>query len=137
MYSDFVDHRYGDGSRVFHTDYVLGRQQRYISLHKIVIVSAFLDPRFKNLHPFLPESEKPAVFSYVLTLMRTLAEPQSTHPPTDSAAIPSQAECPRIPDQVATGDESEDLFAELITEPGGEDNEYITDDTAMICEARG
>ena len=32
MYLDFVEHRYGDGLTVFHTDYVLGRQQRYVSL---------------------------------------------------------------------------------------------------------
>jgi hypothetical protein len=130
MYSDFVDKRYGDGSKVFHLDYVLGRQQRYISLHKIVIVAAFLDPRFKNLHPFVPESDRPAVFSYVLTLMRSLTDTNNTSEPLSE----QQQEQPTTNDTATTSQDSDDIFAELITE-SGEQNDYITDDNAMICEA--
>lgn len=60
MYNDFVQNRDGDESTVYHEGYILGNLQRYISLHKIVLVAAFLDPRFKSLHPFVPEPDKMA-----------------------------------------------------------------------------
>lgn len=80
MHLDFVEHCYGDGSTVFQDDYVLGRQTWYISLHKIVIVAAFLDPSFKNLHPFVPETDRPKVFSCVLSILQAWAKPSSTNP---------------------------------------------------------
>jgi len=69
MLDDFIRNRYGHGSSVFHDNYVLGNLQRYVSLHKIVLVATFLDPRFKNLHPFIPQADKRKIYDCVLGLM--------------------------------------------------------------------
>ena len=144
MYLDFVERRYGDGSTVFHDNYVLGRQQRYISLHKIVIVAAFLDPRFKNLHPFVPETDRPKVHAYVVTLMQAVAVPsgndpesrgkESTTEGTKESDIPSM----NIPNNQETNmlfvEDSDSLFEELVSEPPGQENASVVDHTTLLCE---
>jgi zinc finger BED domain-containing protein 1 (E3 SUMO-protein ligase ZBED1) len=130
MYNDFVSNRYGDGSEVYHDNYVLGNLQRYISLHRIVLVATFLDPRFKKLTPFVPESEHGKVHQYVLSLMHEIvphnnALNQSNTTDGNDTAPSTFDPLPAIP-------ETDDFFAEL----GENETTYSdmsTPDTFMIC----
>lgn len=124
MYNDYVQNRYGDGNTVYHDDYVLGRMQRYISMHKIVLVATFLDPRFKSLHPFVPDADKPRIYSHIVTLMYDIA---ST---TCNIGDNNNPE----PEAVNNEFDPDDFFAELgnlsVNPPV-----MPMDDTAMLCNA--
>ena len=73
LLNDFVRKRYGDGSWVFHEEVVVGRLNRYVSLHPIAIVVAALDPQFKTLSPYVPKDDHTRVWDYVLKLMLDVA----------------------------------------------------------------
>lgn len=116
MYTDFVDNRYGDGSIVFLPDYRLGRLQRYVSLHRIVIVAAFLDPRFKQLDPFVPKEEKDYVYQHVFTLMKaTQPVEESTTVSTDTDRQPVNPVSTTSSTINGRAADDDDLFAELRT----------------------
>lgn len=116
MYVDFVENRYGDGSIVFHPEYRFGRLQRYVSLHKIVIVAAFLDPRFKQLDPFVPKGEKDEVYQHVFTLMKaTQPVKESTTVSTDTVGQPVNGVSTTSSTNNGGAADEEDLFAELGT----------------------
>jgi hypothetical protein len=108
MYTDYVNNRYGDGSNVFNENYKLGNLQRYVSIHKIALVAAFLDPRFKNLKPFLPEAEHSKVHQYVLAMMQEHVRNNSSDQPLVDADD-SWIERPSLTDPIVV----DDLFAEL------------------------
>ena len=69
LYDGFTKKRYGDGTQVYHDNVVIGDKKRYISLHKIILVATCLDPRMKELSPFLNEDDRESTFEYVLELM--------------------------------------------------------------------
>ena len=69
FYEDFTRKRYGDGTQVFRDNLVIGANRRYISLHKIILVTTRLDPRMKYLNPFLNDKDREATFEYLLELM--------------------------------------------------------------------
>ena len=69
LYGDFTTKRYGDRTQVFHDNVVIGANKRYISLHKIILVTTSLDPRMKELSPFLNDNDREATFEYLLELM--------------------------------------------------------------------
>ena len=131
MYTDFVQHRYGDGTTVFHDNYVLGNLQRYISLHKIVLVATFLDPRFKFLTPFIPDADKPRIHSYVLSLMLDVTG-RKTSDVMDIEIYNNHANLP-----AALLEEQDSLFAELgarNVQPA-DSSTVDVDDTFMVCNA--
>ena len=69
MYKDFTTKRYGDGTQVFNDNVVIGKNKIYISLHKIILVTTSLDPRMKNLSPFISENDGEATFAYLLEMI--------------------------------------------------------------------
>mmetsp|Transcript_12832 Transcript_12832/g.25980 ORF Transcript_12832/g.25980 Transcript_12832/m.25980 type:complete len:754 (-) Transcript_12832:39-2300(-) len=148
MYRDFVENRYGDGSTVFHDEYVLGNLQRYISLNKIVLVASFLDPRFKSLHPFVPAADKQKIISYVLSLMASIVEKSADERMNTNSQqeesiddermnVNSQQEESEssnlLPDHNDDIDESDDMFADLVEEQ--REPQAFVNDAGIICEA--
>ena len=69
LYEDFTTKLYGDGTQVFHDNVVIGANKRYISLHKIILVTTIFDPRMKELSPFLNDNDVEENFEYLLELM--------------------------------------------------------------------
>lgn len=134
MHTDFVNNRYGNGSSVFHNNYVLGNLQRYVSLHKIVLVATFLDPRFKSLYPFIPAADQPKVFTFVLELMQEIAGSNKTKD-TNGDMHGTDDNDHNLECLAMVQEEQDDFFAEL-----GHRNGEITDaatehDTFMLCDA--
>jgi hypothetical protein len=69
MLVDFTDKRYGDLHHMFHEEVIIGRMNRYISLHPIVLAATALDPRMKKLEPFIAsEQEREDVWEYTKQL---------------------------------------------------------------------
>ena len=129
MYSDFVNNRYGDGNTVFHDGYVLGNLQRYISLHKIVLVATFLDPRFKSLHPFVPITDRDKVHQYVLSLMNNIARNEySTGKSDTNEGDHCSTEMPMPLDDL------DPFFSELATR-NIDTTDSPMEDTFMLCSS--
>jgi hypothetical protein len=129
MFVDFVNNRYGDGSTVFNDRYVLGNLQRYISLHKIVLVATFLDPRFKSLHPFVPNADRDKVHQHVLSLMNNIARSQCS---TEESNTDGSRTCPA--ESSPPVDISDDFFHELM-ERNPDTNDQPMEDTFMLCSS--
>ena len=125
MLSDVVNHRYGDGSSVFYDEYVLGNLQRYVSLHKVVLVATFLDPRFKSLYPFVPATDQSKIFAFVRELMQEVAGGNKTkdgHPNADHDDDVGALPFVQDPD---------DFFAEL-GQRNGDATEAVVHDTILL-----
>ena len=56
LYEEFNTEHYGNGTKLFHDNVVIVANKRYISLHKIILVTTSLDPRVKDLSPFLNDN---------------------------------------------------------------------------------
>uniref|UniRef100_A0A7S1VWA5 BED-type domain-containing protein n=1 Tax=Grammatophora oceanica TaxID=210454 RepID=A0A7S1VWA5_9STRA len=125
---DFVERRYGDGMQVFYPDVVTGTDNRYISLHPIVLAATAVDPRFKRLRPFVPAAEDQAVWDYVKELMITWATgnmDKTAHATTDDAAD----DCA---DDVEADFFGDFLMANAYQHDHGDHN---IDDPEAMCEA--
>jgi KRAB domain-containing zinc finger protein len=71
---DDFNGRFGDGENDVYSDQVrIGRMNRQVGLHPMVILASALDPRVKSLNPFIPEGEREAVWSAVLDKMVEIA----------------------------------------------------------------
>eukprot|EP00557_Chaetoceros_sp_GSL56_P003685 CAMPEP_0176494746 /NCGR_PEP_ID=MMETSP0200_2-20121128/10278_1 /TAXON_ID=947934 /ORGANISM="Chaetoceros sp., Strain GSL56" /LENGTH=277 /DNA_ID=CAMNT_0017892559 /DNA_START=161 /DNA_END=994 /DNA_ORIENTATION=+ len=69
MLVDFTDKLYEDLQRMFYEEVIIGRMNRYISLHPIVLAATALDPRMKKLEPFIAsEQERDDVWEYTKQL---------------------------------------------------------------------
>lgn len=69
MLEDFENKRYGNGEQVYHEQIQIGKMNRYVSLHRIILVAAALDPQMKHFTPFASEDDKIKTYEYVLQLM--------------------------------------------------------------------
>ena len=133
MLMDFNNNRYGDGSTVFHHQYVLGNLQQYVSLHKIVVVATFLDPRFKTLHPFILEADKPKIFAYVLELMQEIAE-GNKNKDSSNREVENYYYNQEVEGLTALVPDHDDFFAELGQRNGDVCDLLVQEDTIMLCD---
>ena len=70
LLKDFEEKRYGDGTKLFHdVDVVIGGMNRYISLHRSVLVASLLDPRTKKGDPFIPSDDLPKLHDHIKAIM--------------------------------------------------------------------
>ena len=101
-----------------------------MSLDKIVLVVAtFLDPRFKDIYPFIPDADQPKIFDYTLTLMQEIAGNQTLAGNNDVEGN-NNNELSSMPD------EEYDAFAEVRMKTGGGVARNLTlEHTKFNCQA--
>eukprot|EP00559_Dactyliosolen_fragilissimus_P004855 CAMPEP_0184865878 /NCGR_PEP_ID=MMETSP0580-20130426/19513_1 /TAXON_ID=1118495 /ORGANISM="Dactyliosolen fragilissimus" /LENGTH=777 /DNA_ID=CAMNT_0027365255 /DNA_START=221 /DNA_END=2554 /DNA_ORIENTATION=- len=73
MHDDLIQKRFGNtAERMFHNPVVIGARNRYTSLNPLHLAATALDPRMKNLSPFISsEEEKEEIWAHVLSSLIT------------------------------------------------------------------
>jgi len=69
MYNDFTNYRYGNTEQqMFYNPVLIGRYNRYVTLHPVHLAATVLDPRMKELH-FISIRERTEIWTYIRTLL--------------------------------------------------------------------
>jgi hypothetical protein len=69
MYNDFTNYRYGNTEQqMFYNPVLIGRYNRYVTLHPVHLAATVLDPRMKELH-FISIMECTEIWTYIRTLL--------------------------------------------------------------------
>ena len=136
MHDDLVKNRFGNtAARMFHNPVVMGQRNRYVSLNPLHLAATALDPRMKNLSPFIPtEDEKKEIWAHVQSL---LVAHTRKHNKDIAFTVESNVES----NSVQLDDNEDGFFAEINrsnaqnvnVDTGNDDVSTISDNLQYVC----